>query len=131
MTLPIVREHTDAVIAALQATGLTVGDSQAPAGAPPYGVVYPISGGDSYGTLGDRNGDAELVYQVTCVGSSRKQAEWVADKALGLLAGFAAPTGRSVPLVALESMPGIQRDDEKSPPLFYATPRFRVFSTPS
>lgn len=131
MSLPIIREHTAAVIAALQGFGLSVGDAQAPAGvSEKYAVVFPIAGGDSYGTLAARNDDAELIYQVTCVGETREQAEWVADKAMGLLAGFAV-SGRSVPVVALESMPGIQRDDAKSPPLYYATPRFRVFSTPS
>lgn len=131
MSLPVIREHTDGVIAALQGFGVTTGDAQAPTGASEkYAVVYAIPGGNAYGTLGARHDDAELIYQVTCVGKDRKQAEWVADKAMGLLAGFAV-TGRSVPVVELESAPGIQRDDTKSPPLFYSTPRFRLFTTPA
>lgn len=131
MSLPVLREHTDGVITALQGLGVAVGDAEAPSGvAPPYCVVYPIPGGDTYGTLGAPNDDAELVYQVTCVGVSRKQAEWLADKALGLLAGLSI-TGRSVPVVSLDSAPGIQRDDTKSPPLFWAAPRFRLTTTPA
>ncbi len=125
------REHTDAVIARLQALGLTVGDAEAPVGAaPPYAVVYPIAGGQTGGVLAAPDDDAELVVQVTCVGTSRKQAEWLEDKAMGLLTSLSV-TGRSVPRVALDSFGGVFRDDAKSPPLYVAVPRFRIYSTPA
>jgi hypothetical protein len=131
MSLPVLREHTDGVIARLQALGLAVGDGEAPsATVPPYVVVYPIAGGRSTGTLGAPDDDAELVYQVTCIGTSRKQAQWLEDKVSGLLAGFAV-TGRSVARVEVESYGGMVREDQKSPPLYLATPRFRLYSTPA
>jgi hypothetical protein len=128
--LPVLRTHTSAVITRLQALGVAVGDAQAPTGNPPYCVVYQVAGGDTYGPLAAQNDDAELIYQVTCVGTSREQAQWLADKTMGLLSGITV-TGRSLPLVTVEMVPGIQRDDKVSPPVFWAAPRFRLFSTPS
>jgi hypothetical protein len=122
--------HTAAVIAALQAAGVAVGDGSGKGLSPPFAVVYPIPGGGTSGTLGKRNEDAELVYQVTCVGRVRPEAEWIVDKVMALLNGFNV-AGRSILLVSLDSHGGIRRDDDVTPPLFYATPRFRVLSVPA
>lgn len=124
------REHTGAVIAKLESLGLTVGDGEKPEGATvPYCVVYPIPGGGLSGTIDDPNEDGELVYQVTCVGETREQAEWAVDKTLGLLEGISV-AGRYIARVLVDSMPGIRREDEPSTTLFIATPRFRVMTTP-
>lgn len=133
---PIFRVHTDAVIAALESAGLDVGDAVAPADGPAllkggtgYVVVYPVAGGASYGTLADHAEDAEIIMQVTCVGATREQAAWLADACNVLLDGLEVED-RSVPLVTLEVTPGVNRDDNQTPPVFYATPRYRIFSTP-
>lgn len=130
----LVREHTDGVIAALEAAELAVGDAEGELEGEdlqaPYCVVYSIPGGSRGGSLENPHEDAELVYQVTCVGETRRQAEWVADKANVLLAGFPV-TGRSIAFVEISSNPGVRRDDTVSPPLFYATPRYRIKSTPA
>lgn len=132
MNLPLIREHTDAVIAALKATDLVVGDAIAPEDAvPPYAVVYLIAGGGLGGTLGDPNADATLTYQVTCVGRSRQQAEWVGDKALELLSRQVLVPNRRVLNVRLHIPPGVQRDDQVSPPVFWSTPQFRITTTPA
>lgn len=129
MTLPVVREHTDAVIAALQAAGLSVGDAVAPEDTPPYVVVYRVFDGRS-GTLGAPDDDAAITYQITCVGGSRQQAEWLADEVAEKLATGLTVTGRSVPRIAPEDGSGaVFRDDDVTPPVFYCTPRFRVLST--
>ena len=131
MSRPVVRAHTDGVIAALEAQGLTVGDAVAPEDVgPPYVVVYPIAGGGLSGSLADPNEDGTLIFQVTCVGASREQAEWLADKAMALLDGFSI-SGRSIARVSLDLQGGIQRDDASTPPVFYASPRFRVMTTPA
>lgn len=130
MSVASARLHTDAVIAALEAVGLTVGDATAAGLTPPYAVVYKIEGGEFAGSLQDPFEDADLVYQVTSVGRTREQAEWVADKAMVLLDGVTV-NGRSIALVSPDGGPGVRRDDDVSPPLFYATPRFRLKSTPS
>lgn len=132
MTVVDPRVATDAIKTKLTTFGLNVGDGQAPSGAPPYVVVYPIAGGRTTGTLADLDGDAELVFQVTCVGTSREQAQWLENKALGLLGvGTVTITGRIVNRISLENFGGILRDDTKSQPLYMAVPRFRVLSTPS
>lgn len=82
-----------------------------------------------FGTLGSPHDDARLVYQVTCVGKTREQAGWVADKSMTLLDLFPV-VSRSVTFVDVD-MPGIIRDDKESPPLFYSTPRFTITSTPA
>lgn len=129
--LPTVRTHTDALIAALQAMGLEVGDAVAPDDTPPYVVVYAIPGGTASGTLARPDDDAELVYQVTCVGLTRQQAEWLADKALTLLETPLSVSGRSIARVALDLHAGVSRDDSRTPPYFVAMPRFRLYSTPA
>jgi hypothetical protein len=116
---------------------VVVGDAKAPAGyeqlleaGKGYVVLYPIAGGRRSGTLEEPDRDGELIYQVTCVGVSRDQAEWLADQVLGLLQGVEVQ-GYSVPRVALESDPGVRRNDEVSPPVYEATPRFRLMTTPA
>lgn len=123
------REHTDGVIAALEAANLTVGDGEAPSGSPPYAVVYPIPGGRAFGSLSEPHEDAELVYQVTCVGLTREQAEWVADKSMALLDGVTVED-RVIAFVELDSMGGARRDTTVTPAVWQATPRFRLKSTP-
>lgn len=131
------RAHTDAVIAALVAGGLLVGDGTAPQDGGrqedgsfvQYVVVYRIPGGSRSGNLDDPYGDAEFIYQVTCVGSSRRQAEWLADKAEVLLAGVTV-TGRQIS-VAPHGNPGEAREDDVTPSIFYMTPRYRLRTTPA
>lgn len=134
MSLASLRTHTDAVIDKLEAAGLSVGNAEgkdASGGdlSQKYAVVYPIPGGRFFGTLGELNGFAELVYQVTCVGSTSEQALWVADKAMTLLDGITV-TGRRI-RVFLDDPSGVRRDDAGPDTLFYATPRFRLTSTPT
>jgi hypothetical protein len=131
LSLPVVRQHTDAVIAALVADDLAVGDAVAPDQAPPYVVVYPISGGGTTGTLATPDDDAILVYQVTCVGKSREQAEWLADRALKLLDNDLIVPGRRVCRVSLDMHGGVQRDDQVTPPVFWSMPRLRIITTPT
>jgi hypothetical protein len=133
MTMPSQRVHTDGIIAALVAAGLTVGDAEKPEDAEvPYAVVYPIPGGRTTGTLAAKDDDVVLVYQVTCVGESRKQAEWAADKARALLTpGSVSVTGRKVLTVYLDFNGGVERDDDVAPALFYCAPRFRITTTPA
>jgi hypothetical protein len=131
MPLPIIREHTDAVIATLVAAGLTVGDAKAPAGDPPYVVVYSISAGGWTGPLAARHDDGSLVYQVSCVGKSRQQAEWLEDKAITAILEGIPVTGRSIPYIELDLSGGVARDDDRTPPLWTAAPRFRIATTPA
>lgn len=131
MAPPLVREHTDGVIAALESVGLVVGDAVAPSGDPPYVVVYSISAAGWTGTLGALHDDGSLVFQVTCVGRSRDQAEWLADKVILTVLGGITVTSRSIPNIALDLSGGVARDDGQTPPLWTAAPRFRIATTPA
>lgn len=138
------REHTDAILAALRATfgdRAEVGDAEAPDGTgrqgdgsfAKYAVVYALSGGNTMGTLATPDADAWLPYQVTCVGGSRQQAEWVRDEVVARLVGTYTleVEQRRIPRVRLDSTGGATRDDDQTPPVWWAAPRFAVLTTPA
>lgn len=129
MSVASLRKHTDAVIRRLEVEGLAVGDADAKGLAAPYVVVYPIPG-RVFGTLENPHEDADLVYQVTCVGSTREQAEWLIDEVMVLLQGVNV-AGRSISYIDIDGIPAVEPDRDVSPPVFYGTPRFTLRSTPS
>lgn len=100
----------------------------------PYRIVYPLVGGEFDGPLGCPSDDASLIFQVTCVGATREQCEWVVDNTNEVLVEQAASLvipGRFVIRVWADMAGGgARRDDEVQPPVFIATPRYRVDSTP-
>ncbi len=76
------RDLTDAIITTVAAgTGRQIGDSTAP-DAPvfPYAVLYPLPSPDHAGDLTSPDRDRGWVYQFTSVGTTREQAQWMADK---------------------------------------------------
>lgn len=90
---------TDALLETLRsATGKAIGDHAAPANAPgsefptmPYGVLFSLSGGDADGPpFGAMFSEASVVYQVTCVGETRSQCEWMSDKVRAAVLGRGA-----------------------------------------
>lgn len=130
--------HDLAVLAALGTVGKPVGFANAPAGAlegvrtgtgPDYYVLYPINTVRD-GTLGDPWKDGELVYQVTCVGRLAKGARWLADRAEPALQGVTV-AGRTVTQVIPEDGGQVRPDFDVTPPVFVATPRFRLVSVPT
>jgi hypothetical protein len=152
--LASLRTHTDAIVDALrQGADVTIFDAAPPpldvdgGGADwgwqgprpgtgkfkPYIIVYPLSGGVFDGTLGCPDDDASLIWQLTCVGSTRRQCEWAADRALSVLVGTSLTvTGRFVSRVWADmAAGGARRDDTVQPPVFIATPRIRAMSTPA
>lgn len=123
-------EHTDALLAALAATGRPVGDATGEGLTAPYIVLYPLSGMRG-GPIADPDADAELVYQMTCVGLDRLGTQWLADEVAEVVqAGFPIP-GRVLLRAELDSDGGVRRDDDVSPPVFFATPRWRLYTTPA
>jgi L-alanine-DL-glutamate epimerase-like enolase superfamily enzyme len=136
---------TDALLDLLRDADIVTGDGDKAAGAGsagwqgtrtqsafvPYVVLYPIEGGRTYGPLSD-NTDADSLYQVTGVGSTRRQAELVADAARAALDGSHPDIdGRSVMLVTVDMLGGARRDDTVQPAVWITTDRFRVMSTPA
>lgn len=131
MTTPNVLDHVDAVTAALTAQGLTVYLGGAPAGqSAPYCVLYPDPGMPVRASLADDRVNFITVVQITCVGTTAEQALNYADRASSALSAPLPVTGRTAWRPEhLDGMP-VQRDDDVTPPVFYAVGRYRLRSTP-
>lgn len=136
------RPLTAAVVALLEAADLIVAAGHQPAAGgwqatpanstfKPYVVVWPLSG-DLDGSIAVGHEDAQVIYQLSCVGASIEQAEWTADTArTALLTGPLALTGRSAPLVTIEELGGAMRDDKTQPPVWWIADRYSILTTPT
>lgn len=124
---------TDSLIATLRAGGLTVGDANATdsiygggnALEPPYVVVYPAEGAGYDGTIGPGGTWTEIdkPFLPICIGTTRQQAEWLADMVAALLLGATDVSWRARP----SGGGAATRDDATgSPPLYRAAPRFTL-----
>lgn len=141
-TLLSQRDHTDAVVATLTAAGISTGrgirneqpDGSGAALDPPCAVVHPIPGGRRYGTLDDHVKDADVVYQITCIGETQAAAEQVRDDVEAAMFSGVTISGRLVDVIFIESgSDGVRRDDDIGAPetYFTCTPRYRLKSTPA
>lgn len=54
---------------------------------PPYGIVYPINDGSYWGGLGAPERDAEFAFQITSVGATSDQCEWLSDRVRSTILG--------------------------------------------
>lgn len=126
------RDLTDQVISELESAGLTVGRAEAPASVPAntgYVIVYPITGGSFDGDIYDPHGEARADYQLTSVGTSAEQCEWVADKARETMIDASLTlTDRAVIWIDATFLGGVLRDDDVQPPLFYSPDRYTVWT---
>jgi hypothetical protein len=131
MTTPASLPHIDAVLAVHTAAGLTVFLGGAPpTSAPPYCVLYPEPGTPVRASLADDRVDYVSTVQVTCVGESAEQALNYADRSSAAMSPPLVVTGRTARRPEhLDGQP-VQRDDDITPPLFYAVARYRLRSTP-
>ncbi|TQF05563.1 hypothetical protein E6W39_29205 [Kitasatospora acidiphila] len=96
-----------AVQAALaSATGRSCGYGAAPLVADkptgntiPYCVLYPLGTAPMDGPpFGDADADAKVLVQVTSIGSTAEQAEWMADKVRTTLLGRTVNSGFATPI---------------------------------
>ena len=127
---------TDGVISALASgTGFPIGDAAAPKGAAlPYANVQMIGDAVREGSMAELLKDADLVteIQVTSVGESRTQAQWMSGQVRDeFVASAITWATRKISLVELDSGNEVERDDDVQPPLFYAIDSFLVYSTPA
>lgn len=134
MTTPAVLPHRDAVLAALEGVGLTVGKGRAPDAADipssgAYAVLYFAPGQSESESLADQRTDFSGPFQVTCVGPTEEICLWVADRVRQGL--FAAPlvAGRQAYRPREEGGPPVQRDDDVSPPLYFLPIQYTLRST--
>lgn len=135
MSTPAVLPHVDAVTASLQAAGLTVYLGGAPSGVvptdgSPFVVLYPDPGQAMTASLADNRTNFATVVQLTCVGLTAEQAMNVSDRAMAVLSSPITVAGRvSWRPESLDGQP-VQRDDDVTPPNFYAVSRWRLRSVP-
>lgn len=140
MTLADPRTHDDAIVDLLEDAGIVVGDGTYPEddygwqGVPgqsnfvPYAIVYPLRQTFD-GSLGCPDTDSELRWQITCVGRTREQCDWVLHRVDETLIGRSLTvSGRSIPRIRADGGAGVRRDDTVQPPVFIATPQYAAWS---
>lgn len=146
MTQPALLPHAAAIITRLDnwpaLASVTVGDHVAPKSGTPATIVAPAvvfylrPGGQQSGTLGEKNTDAWLPFQLTCIGLTATQAMLVADWShQALVSSLLSVDDRFVCRAERRSFgSAAQRDNAVTPPLFYVPVEYRLWTiddTPS
>lgn len=126
------RDLTTAVVDALEAADLTVGRAEAPSTVPAgagYVIVYPITGGTFDGDIQFPHSEADAAYQLTSIGDTAEQCEWVADKVrTTILSATLTLTDRKVIFIDPTFIGGVIRDDNVQPPKFYSPDRYSIWT---
>jgi len=97
-------------------------------------VVYPLPSAERDGDLSDFDSLQTWVFQITSVGETAKQTEWMADQARTALVGTGTITvsGRSIQRVESDTIGGTPVRDPAGQTQLYTLPEsFRVLSYPS
>lgn len=135
---PLQQPHVAAILAALEAADLTVGDAVAPRSpdgsfVAPCVVVYSRPGGSTWGTLGQADTDGDVRFQITAVGRVAAEARWYADRAHEAFIDHPIEVeARSICRVRrLSVLSSIERDDDVTPPLFYLPVEYGLFTITS
>lgn len=131
LTVPSGYDHTEAVVAVLDAAGITTGNGTGKGLTVPYVVVYSDLGALD-GPMGDRFADLDQALFVHGVGDGPEQAQVEADRARAvLLTNAIAVDGRAQLYLSHESSRPVDRDDSVAPPLFYAVDEYHLATTPA
>jgi hypothetical protein len=148
MSAYLSREHNAAILAAVQAicTSLSpiryVGDGDVPAEVKtegvvttyPYAVIYPLGASTFDGSMAsdDLDSDAFPTTQVTFVGVSREQSDWLRDQVrAGLVGTHVVVQDRKVGPVRLHAELPSSKDTTVTPYVFWCVDHYRAFSTPA
>ena len=129
--------HALAIIAALEADSLTVGDGEGGEVngtiTAPQIIVHLIPGGTIDGSIADPDEWADARFQLTAVGRVAAEARWYADKAATALeANAVTVAGRSIVRVRpVEPWGRVEVDHDVTPPLHYSTRTFGLFTFPT
>lgn len=124
----------DTVVTRLSSeTGKNIGDAEAPSDLTlPYAVLYPLVDDDDpemHSTLSDAHEMTVFEWQVTSIGSTRKQAQWMQQKVRAALVGWEpSVSGLSFGLVEKSGGQGTRRDDGTQPAQFFSIDQFSVFA---
>lgn len=131
---PLVLPHRNAVLAALQASGVAVGEGGAPATVPEsqmYAALYMDPGWSRTASLADQRTTFQGLFQVTCVGPTAEKALWVADTVRTALYAPLTVDGRAAWRPEELGGPPVQRDDDVTPPLYFVPVQYRLMSIPT
>jgi hypothetical protein len=121
----------NAIVARLESqTSKDIGDAVRPAGADaPYAVVYPLPDRAAFGTLVDPTNFTLQLFQVTCVGDTADEAQWMQHQVrLALQSWIPVVTDWEPNRIELDQGSGVFRDDDG--PTFYTTDRFNLYVDP-
>lgn len=113
-----------AITTQLETTGKQVGQATASElNDPPYMVLFPLPDGQNDASLSDSHASAWQLFQVTCVGDTMEEAEWMQHESRLALADF-TPAVLGATRVELDLGSGVRRDDDGV--RFFTTDRFRI-----
>lgn len=126
-------DHFMAVVQALRAAGLTVGEGWGKDNAridlaAPYVVVYSTSSMGRRGPVGAPFDDSRIDFQTTCVATTARGAEILRDTVAATLLNGLTVAGRRV-RVWSDLEVGVQRDPDVTD-LFTGIDRWTVWTTP-
>jgi hypothetical protein len=123
MTVWETRPLYAAITAQLETTTKAVGQAISPGGETPYMVLFPLPDESHGGSLTDPHQFVTQLFQVTCVGKTMEEAEWMQHEARTALVGFTPAVDDATP-IELDLGSGVRRDDDG--PVFFTTDRFRI-----
>ena len=128
-------EMAEAIVGLLEGAGLSasLGESSGTVN-PPHVVVWASSGFALPTDLGHVIGDIELSFQLTAIGATPEQAQWAADKArvaVNRVIVSDIDGDAFWPIWAEQASQPVRRDDQVQPPMFVATSRWVLRSTPA
>lgn len=139
VTVPQLRPHAAAVAAVLTAAfnavtpavPLGVGRKPDDTTSDRWAVLYPLTPAFD-GPIADDAADLVYGFQVTAVATTVEQCEWVADLArTALLTTDLTVTGRHCDPTSPTGGPGIQRDDDVNPPVYYRPETYQTWTSPA
>lgn len=119
-----------AITARLQtSTNKAVGQGVAPDTTRPHMVLYPWPDIATEGSLSDPHQIAITRFQVTCVGDSMEEAQWMQHQVRLALIGWVPDLEAGTTPVELDEGSGVERDDQLTAGLWITTDRFRLWLT--
>lgn len=145
MTRPAATTLIDAIIATLideidvdlgGGEEVAVGDGEAPNCPPPFLIVSSITSPEAEGPLDDTQADVEERIQISAVGETRSQADFLRDKSRAVMTAENInedmPVDRMVDRVVIDLDIGVTSENRGRPePLFIARDQYKIRTTPA
>lgn len=112
----------------LETTGKQIGLGKAPADPdPPYAVLYPLPDRSAEGSLSNPWQVATQMFQVTYVGDDMTEAQWMQEKARGVLLGWAPTVSGWSPGPVEMDLPNVIGQTDFDGPVFTLADRYSIY----